>query len=71
DNPIIEALKRVKDVGKDENGYIEYIKFIKNFLSSYYFECKKLEHKFNLSILKLLDEAFYIRYSIDWIRHLE
>ncbi len=71
DNPIIGALKKVENIGKDEDGYIKYIEFIRNFLINYYFECKKLENKFNLSILKLLDEAFYVRYSIDWIRYLK
>ena len=70
DNPIIEALKKVVDVGKDEEGYLRYIKFVRDFLTNYYFECKKLESEFNLPIIKLLDEALYVRYSMDLVRHL-
>jgi hypothetical protein len=70
DNPIIEALNRVVDVGKDEEGYLRYIKFVRDFLTNYYFECKRLENEFNLPIIKLFDEALYVRYSIDLVRHL-
>jgi len=85
DNPIAMALRREKVceffsykwIGKqkrikiDQDSFIEYMKWIKgkfSFFSSAIFSLEAAKCK---SFLKLLDQAFYIRYSIDIGRRLK
>jgi hypothetical protein len=84
DNPIAEALKkekvcefflyrqdRYRGIEIDCNSLIEYMLWIKEKFSSFSDTILPFESEKHKSFLKLLDQAFYIRYSIDIGRRLK
>ena len=84
DNPIAEALKkekvceffsyrqgRYKGIEIDRDSLIKYMAWIKRKFSSFSDTIFSLELEKHKSFLKLLDQAFYIRYSIDIGRRLK
>ena len=85
DNPIAMALKKeevcgffsYKWIGKrkvikiDQDSFVEYMKWIKGNFSPFSSAIFSLESEKYKSFLKLLDQAFYIRYSIDIGRRLK
>ncbi len=87
DNPIAEALKkekvceffsyrkgrysRYRGIEIDPDSLIKYMAWIKEKFSSFSDTILSLEWEKHKSFLKLLDQAFYIRYSIDIGRRLK
>jgi len=84
DNPIAEALKKEKvceffsyrpgrywGIEIDQNSMIEYMAWIKEKFSPFSRAVFSLESEKRKSFLKLLDQALYIRYSIDIGRRLK
>ena len=84
DNPIAEALKkekvceffsyrqgRYRGIEIDPDSLIKYMAWIKEKFSSFSDAILSLELEKRKSFLKLLDQAFYIRYSIDIGRRLK
>lgn len=84
DNPIAEALKkekvceffsyrqgRYRGIEIDPDSLIKYMDWIKDKFSSFSDAILSLELEKRKSFLKLLDQAFYIRYSIDIGRRLK
>ncbi|MHA1238397.1 MAG: hypothetical protein ACTSSJ_04010 [Candidatus Odinarchaeia archaeon] len=84
DNPIAKALKKERvceffpyRMGKyrgieiNKSSLVKYMKWIKNKFSAFSHLIFSLEREMNKSFLKLLDQAFYIRYSIDIGRRLK
>lgn len=84
DNPIAEALKKEKvceffsyrkgrdrGIEIDPDSLIKYMAWIKENFSSFSDTILSLELEKHKSFLKLLDQAFYIRYSIDIGRRLK
>ena len=56
----------------DSESYLQYITWVRELLMSVANdELEELEKKMGKSLLKLLDEAFYVRYSIDILRRLK
>ena len=83
DNPIAEALKKEKvceffsyrqgyrGIEIEPDSLIKYMDWIKEKFSSFSDAILSLELEKRKSFLKLLDQAFYIRYSIDIGRRLK
>jgi len=84
DNSIAKALKNEKvceffsyrqdgyrGIKIDPDSLIEYMAWIKGKFSPFYDDILCLESEKGKSFLKLLDQAFYIRYSIDIKKRLE
>ena len=67
DNPIAEqmGLKKHDNDKIDNEKYITWMKVLKNWLENYKDEIPDLENKYGYSILKLVDEGFYIMCSMN------
>jgi len=72
DNPIAEAveLKREKESIKYEH-YITWMKRLQLWLQNYADVLKELEKEFELPMLKLVDEAFYVMGTVDLSRRVK
>lgn len=70
DNYIAKAVLGAKAV-LDEGAYIRFMKKVKGYLKKYdSYKLVRLERKFNLSILKLMDEGLYIMCSVNLNRRV-
>jgi len=67
---IQDMCDELKSVKLDIEAFLKYIKWIKNKFSKFKEVIYKIEKNKQKSFLKLLDQAFYIRYSIDIGRRL-
>lgn len=66
DNPIAEQMElKEKGVSVDAGLYIKWMRKLKNWLGNYKEIIKELESKYESSILKLIDEGFYMMCSVN------
>jgi len=66
DNPIAEQMGlKEKGVSVNAELYVEWMQKLKTWLENYIDDVKKLESKYGSSILKLVDEGFYIMCSVN------
>lgn len=66
DNPIAEQMGlKKKGVSVDAELYIKWMWKLRNWLGNYKEVVKELENKYECSILKLIDEGFYIMCSVN------
>lgn len=65
DNPIAEQMRLKEKESVDAGLYIKWMRKLKNWLGNYKENVKELENKYGSSILKLIDEGFYIMCSVN------